>query len=132
MTLDSDNIRVLRQLALSGRSGPDQPVSLSRVVVAALIKDAYADIFDEEWYLSSNPDVAEAIRKRAVPSALNHFAMSGIYEGRLPCAFPLDEDHYLQQHQDVARAIEAGEFKAAAEHFFKIGFLEGRSFRLYT
>jgi len=130
MTKDSDTLRVLRQLALSGRNGPDQPVPLSRNVVATLIKRAYGDLFDEEWYFANNPDVAEAVRKKAVPSALDHFALSGIYEGRLPCAFPLDEEDYARRHQDVARSIAAGEFKTVSEHFFTIGFLEGRAFTL--
>lgn len=130
MTNDSENLRLLRQIALSGRNGPDQPVSLSRMVVATLVKEAFAKIFDEKWYLSNNPDVAKAIRKNVLSSAMSHFAMSGIYEGRLPCSFPLDEENYLQQHQDVARSIESGELESAAEHFFRIGYLEGRNFKL--
>lgn len=37
---------------------------------------------DEPWYLAQYPDVAEAVRKGALPSARHHFLRHGYAEGR--------------------------------------------------
>lgn len=123
-------LRLLRRLALTGGGSPDQQVPLPRPVVIQMVKMAFRDELDESWYLAQNPDVAEAIKKKEVKSALDHFAASGIFEGRLPRAYPLDERDYGQRHRDVAQSIEAGRIGSASEHFFRIGFIEGRDFNL--
>ena len=127
---DIEILRLFRRLALTGRGSASQPVSLPQPVVIQMMKMAFRDELDESWYLTQNPDVAEAIEKKSVKSALDHFVASGIFEGRLPRAYPLDEQDYGQRHRDVAQSIEAGRVGSASEHFFRIGFIEGREFNL--
>lgn len=43
-----------------------------------------AEGFDADWYLKAYTDVASAIEKRQVRSALDHYLRYGIEEGRLP------------------------------------------------
>ena len=52
------------------------------------LRDADADVwrFDEEYFLLSNQDVAEAVAIGHWPSGLCHFMVHGFYEGRVPCA----------------------------------------------
>jgi hypothetical protein len=40
--------------------------------------------FDENWYLATNPDVAEAVRADLNLSAHSHFIQYGYFEGRAP------------------------------------------------
>lgn len=40
--------------------------------------------FDEAWYCTSNPDVAEALRSGQIASAHGHFVEHGFFEGRAP------------------------------------------------
>jgi SAM-dependent methyltransferase len=47
-----------------------------------------AAIFEEEWYLRRYPDVAEAIARGKVPSALAHYERHGRQEGRQPASPP--------------------------------------------
>lgn len=46
------------------------------------IKEQFARSFDETWYLMAYPDVAEAVKKRQLVSALEHFIRHGRVEGR--------------------------------------------------
>jgi SAM-dependent methyltransferase len=43
-----------------------------------------ASTFDEEWYLRRYPDVAEAVARGKIPSALTHYERYGREEGRQP------------------------------------------------
>lgn len=127
---DSDLLKLLRRFATTRSPNLDQPVSLPRPLMAQLLRMAFREDFDEEWYLERNPDVRDAMKSKSVKSALEHFSSSGIYEGRLPRRFPLDEDDYCDRHRDVAMSIKAGEIESATEHFFQVGFIEGRAFHL--
>src|SRR4051794_34500976 len=44
--------------------------------------------FDEDWYLSTYPDVAAAVEVGHFRNALQHFELYGREEGRLACAGP--------------------------------------------
>ena len=81
---------------------------------------------DEEWYLRQYPDVAEAIRKKIVNSAKEHFLNDGYFEGRIPFPIKVDEAWYLQQNPGVAEFIERGELESAQQHFNDNGYREGR------
>ena len=119
----------LRKIS-KARSPGDESIMVRLPVMRDLIKFATAETFDEEWYLDRYPDVAKAIERGVEQSALDHFANSGLYEGRMPYPAPLDEAHYLEQHRDVAKAIDDGDAVGAADHFYMTGFSEGRVFRL--
>ena len=48
--------------------------------------------FDEDWYLRQYPDVADAISRGKVPSALAHYERHGRSEGRQPSPLPRGAD----------------------------------------
>src|SRR5690606_930103 len=79
--------------------------------------------FDEAWYLSRNPDVADLVAEGLI-SAESHFEQYGQEEGRSPSPL-FDTAYYLEQNPDVAAAVEAGETNAYS-HFAESGHLEGR------
>lgn len=81
----------------------------------AIEKIANSGLFDEEWYLQSNPDVAET---GVVP--LEHFYFNGFKEGRSP-SYLFDSAWYLATYQDVADAQ-----MNPLEHYLGHGELEGR------
>ena len=82
--------------------------------------------FNEEWYLATYVDVAEAIKTGATGSAKQHFVECGYFEGRSPAPVAVDEKWYLSTYSDVALAVKSGEFASAAAHFREMGYVEGR------
>lgn len=81
---------------------------------------------DEAWYVTTYPDIAEAIEIGAVKSAKNHFIENGYFEGRLPFELSVDEDWYLRTYPDVAEGVTRGDFRSAKDHFQNFGYKEGR------
>ena len=129
MVDEYDVLTLFRRLALVGKTA-DNTVTVNKTVVRDLLKLALADRFDETWYLERYKDVADAVRKGAISTALDHYAAAGIYEGRIPYPFAIDELDYLNRHRDVARSLDQGPYKTAAEHFYAVGFMEGRGFQM--
>jgi hypothetical protein len=82
--------------------------------------------FDEQWYLLKYPDVEQAIAKKLVKNAREHFTRFGYFEHRLPYRIKVQEEWYLQQYPDIKKAIEEKDFKSGQEHFEIVGFREGR------
>jgi len=82
--------------------------------------------FDEDWYLSSYPDIAEALAAGHITSAKGHFIEDGYFEGRLPFPLEVDEAWYTQEYPDIGQAIERGEIASATDHFREFGYMEGR------
>lgn len=81
-------------------------------------------LFNADWYLAQNPDVAQAVRQGLI-TVEEHFELFGAAEGRAPG--PLFDPHsYLANHPDVAQAVAAG-LITAYEHFTQFGAAEGRS-----
>jgi hypothetical protein len=81
---------------------------------------------DEAWYLTQNPDVAQAISDGKVPSAREHFLADGYFEGRAPFPITVDELWYLEQNPGVAEFISRGDLDSAQQHFEEHGYREGR------
>ncbi|AFY81174.1 choice-of-anchor D domain-containing protein [Oscillatoria acuminata] len=81
-------------------------------------------LFDADYYLAQNADVAIAIQTGSLPSAIAHFAAFGFAEGRVPSQ--LFAETYLTQNPDVAEAVANGSFTSGFAHFIKFGFAEGR------
>lgn len=131
MTADSDILTVFRRLALVGKT-VDNSVTINKSVMRELLKIGLAGRFDEEWYLDRYNDVAEAVRKGAMSSGLDHYTTSGIYEGRVPYPFHIDEEDYLARHRDVARSLSEGLYGTATEHFYAVGLIEGRGFQIVS
>jgi Ca2+-binding RTX toxin-like protein len=84
------------------------------------------DLFDEEFYLNANPDVAEALASGKIRSAFRHFERFGQFEGRDPSLL-FDTAYYLAENPDVAAAVASGEQESAFKHFRKFGQFEGRT-----
>jgi len=82
--------------------------------------------FDESWYLTRYPDVRDAVKRGVCASARDHYALSGYYEHRMPCAILVDEKWYLDAYPDIADAVKAGVYKSGQGHFDLAGFREGR------
>ena len=82
--------------------------------------------FDEAWYLRKYPDIAEAIRKKEVASAHEHYVRHGYFENRLPFEITVDGPWYLNQYPDIREAVRREQFQSAQDHFEQVGFGEGR------
>ena len=81
-------------------------------------------LFDEEFYLTQNPGVREAVEAGILSSGFEHFINFGQFEGRGPS--PLFEtDFYLQTNTDVAALVQSNETTAVG-HFLNVGQFEGR------
>lgn len=76
---------------------------------------AESGLFDREWYLKNNPDVAEA-----GIDPVRHYLLYGGIEGRAPGP-KFDSEWYLAQNPDVAEAVEN-----PLLHFIEHGRREGR------
>jgi hypothetical protein len=83
-------------------------------------------MLDEQWYLQKYSDVRQAIAKKMVRNAKDHFVRFGYFEHRLPYYIEVQEDWYLEQYTDIRRAIGQREFESGQEHFEASGFREGR------
>ena len=100
---------------------------LSREQLYSMIRALLVSVpVDEEWYISTYPDVAQAIQDGAIKSAKEHFLSNGYFEGRLPAPLIVDEEFYVSEYPDVAESLELGEITSAQEHFELHGCAEGR------
>ena len=68
--------------------------------------------FDEDWYLSTYPDVEEAVRAGKFASGWAHFRADGYLEGRLGSQPAVDEEWYLSTYPDIANAVLQAAFPA--------------------
>ncbi len=82
--------------------------------------------FDEEYYLSMNPDVAEHVITGDISSARDHYINSGYFEDRFPRPIRVEERWYLDAYPDVAKAVADGRLTSGTQHFGMLGFREGR------
>jgi len=82
-------------------------------------------LFDNNYYLSHNPDVAAAIGNGSIASGLDHFTQFGQFEGRDPSVF-FNTKFYLSQNPDVATAVTNHSISSAIAHFTQFGEYEGR------
>jgi hypothetical protein len=81
---------------------------------------------DEDWYLKTNPDVADAVKAGALASARAHYMIAGFFEDRWPYRIVVDESWYQNEYPDVKTAIARGSVESSQDHFNRYGFLEGR------
>jgi hypothetical protein len=102
-------------------------VSASYTQFTSLVRTLLQGIeIDESWYLRQYPDVEEAIRKKVISSAKEHFLNDGYFEGRVPFQIKVDEAWYLEQNPGVADYIARGDLMSAQQHFDENGYREGR------
>ncbi|MFT0531476.1 hypothetical protein ACMHYJ_01395 [Castellaniella hirudinis] len=83
------------------------------------------NLFNEDYYLTYNPDVAAAILQGNGLTAEQHFNLFGNAEGRAPGPL-FDPQYYLSANPDVADAVLAG-LITAYDHFLLYGIPEDRS-----
>ena len=126
---EHEKLQLLRRIMLAGKDN-NGPVSMPRTLMAQVLDLALGELLDEEWYLNHYSDVAEAVKKKQVPSARVHFTQIGLYEGRVPYDIGIDADAYLQKHRDVAASVRSGTYASGKDHFLASGFAEGRAFSL--
>lgn len=82
-------------------------------------------LFDESYYLASNPDVAAAVAGGVFESGFEHFQEYGQVEKRNPSAL-FDTGYYLANSPDVAAAVSSNA-TTAVRHFIEFGQVEGRN-----
>ncbi|EGK90714.1 calcium-binding protein [Microcoleus vaginatus PCC 9802] len=87
--------------------------------------------FDEETYLSQNPDIAPFVRTPNNPNApfasgLDQFIQFGYEEGRTRVSPEYNEDFYLANNRELLPLVQNGTFKNGYQHFIKFGNKEGR------
>ena len=89
---------------------------------------SFAPPFDENFYLTQNPDVALAVANGSFVNGLDHYLQFGQFEGRPPSSqLAFDVTFYLTVNPDVALAVANGNFTSGLEHYILFGFSEGRS-----
>ncbi|AFY64935.1 tandem-95 repeat protein [Geitlerinema sp. PCC 7407] len=82
-------------------------------------------LFDERYYLATNPDVATAVANGVFPSGFVHFQEIGQFEGRNPSAY-FNTAYYLSSNPDIAAAFP-NVIRSPYEHYIVAGQFEGRS-----
>jgi len=82
-------------------------------------------LFDESFYLATNPDVAQAVTNGNFTSGFDHFNRLGELERRDPSAL-FDTTYYLDENSDVVAAVERNEV-TAFDHFILFGQEEERN-----
>lgn len=110
------------------RAGDEDVVTMPASVFMSILRAAiYASPkFDATRYCADHPDVALAIKKKELESAIQHFAQTGYFENFLPGNITIDEDFYLSQNKDIALASQKGQIKDLQRHFELHGYAEGR------
>lgn len=81
-----------------------------------------AQLYDESFYLSRNPDVAALVAGGVLSSGYQHFITFGLNEGRNPSVL-YDNAFYLNQNPDVAANVGPA---GGLTHFLNVGHREGR------
>lgn len=81
---------------------------------------------DEDWYLATNSDVADAVKSGKLASGRAHYQSSGFFEDRWPFRIEVDQSWYETEYPDVQKAIRRGSVDSCQDHFNRYGFREGR------
>ncbi|MEM1172361.1 MAG: SGNH/GDSL hydrolase family protein [Cyanobacteria bacterium P01_H01_bin.35] len=81
-------------------------------------------LFDEQFYLETNPGVAEAVANGTISDGLFHFIRFGQFEQRDPSAI-FNTNFYLAANPGVATVVEQN-ILTPTEHFINFGQFEPR------
>ncbi|WP_159786712.1 hypothetical protein [Sodalinema gerasimenkoae] len=104
----------------------DEGGSLAVIKRDPLTGVQFEEFFDADFYLASNPDVADEVANGGMSDPLTHFQRHGQYEGRNPNAF-FDTAFYLASNPDVAAEVAEGLTESAVHHFLNYGQFDWRS-----
>lgn len=89
----------------------------------------FSGVFDQNFYLANNSDVAQAVSIGFFNSAFEHYLRFGQFERRNPSAF-FDTNFYLGNNSDVAIAVNAGQITPIG-HFIQFGQTERRDSTIF-
>lgn len=118
---------VLRRTYFLNSLDGNEPVRVHGALVTSLLEIAAAQVFvDESWYISTYPDVTEAIAAGKFENAKHHYIKFGYFEDRLPHSINVDEKYYGENNPDIKKAIKLGVVESCQVHFERFGFKEGR------
>ncbi|MDE5105910.1 MAG: hypothetical protein O4808_02150 [Trichodesmium sp. St17_bin3_1_1] len=81
-------------------------------------------LFDEQFYLETNPEVAGAVANNIISDGFFHFIRFGQFEGRDPRGI-FNTNFYLTTNPGVATAVEQN-LLTPTEHFINFGQFEPR------
>lgn len=82
------------------------------------------EIFDQQFYLETYPEVATAVANGSVSDGFFHFIRYGQFEGRNPNAI-FNTNFYLATNPEVATVVQQTSL-TAVEHFINFGQFEQR------
>ncbi|MGK7922033.1 MAG: SGNH/GDSL hydrolase family protein [Trichodesmium sp.] len=82
------------------------------------------ELFDEQFYLETNSDVAQGVANGTITNGFFHFIRSGQFEGRNPSAI-FNTNFYLTTNPEVAAVVEQN-ILTPTEHFINYGQFEQR------
>ena len=85
-----------------------------------------AQIFNANYYLNNNADVAVAVCQGSFANALEHFNIFGAKELRDPNAI-FDATYYAEHNEDVLNAVLAGRLPDVFNHYQVFGEAESRA-----
>ncbi len=83
------------------------------------------DLFNNDYYLSKNADVAAAVKNGQISSGFDHFNSFGKFENREASIF-FNSSFYLEKNTDVANAVNNKQ-TTAIDHFLAFGQFENRN-----
>lgn len=129
MEIDSQPISfaILSNTGVLAPSNRKTHYSVDKFFLAERLEGYISKIyFDEQWYLSTYPDVATQLVGDRRLTARKHYARFGYFENRLPYEITVDEKWYRENYRDVDAAVKQKKFESAQDHFFLCGFREGR------
>jgi hypothetical protein len=101
-------------------------VDIERADMLEIIKSLLAAVpIDESWYRATYPQAAGSIDDGTFPTATNHYAQVGYFEGYFPFQIIVDEKWYVSRYDHVKIGLERGRAKSAQDHFMRLGYQEG-------
>jgi hypothetical protein len=125
--LGAGSFSVIRKTYLPDWEDDEQPVPVRPALLSALFELVAAQVFvDEAWYLTTHPDVGEAIADGKFQNAKHHYMTFGYFEDRIPHFINVDEDFYKTHNRDIEAGLAQGSIISCQWHFEKYGFKEGR------
>ncbi len=117
-----DGLMMTRERLQSG-SKAAVPLPVLRVILTVAISTLP---FDQDFYLSTYPDVRDAFLSGQVADLKLHFIEEGYLEGRFGSRPDVDEAFYKENYPDVATAISRGDVNSCLDHYMHAGAFEGR------
>lgn len=99
----------------------------NRYIPANATHPLITPLYNEAFYLRTNPDVAAAVEQMGFRDGFEHFLRFGQRENRSPNA-DLDLNAYLAANPDVQNAVNNNPFGTAFAHYVQFGRFEDRNF----